>query len=91
MSDVTCPCCKHEQEINHDDGYGYEDGETHEQECTNCTCIFNFTTSISFNYNVYCGDGEHMIIPSKLSSEVEKCENCDLFRLVEDENKGGDV
>lgn len=26
MSDVKCPYCGNEQEINHDDGYGCEDG-----------------------------------------------------------------
>ncbi len=46
--DVKCPYCKAEQEINHDDGYGYEEDETHEQECSKCEMTFVFTTSISF-------------------------------------------
>jgi len=33
MSDVTCPYCRDEQEINHDDGYGYEEDKEHEQDC----------------------------------------------------------
>ena len=32
------------QDINHDDGYGYEEDVTHEQECSNCekTFVFRF-------------------------------------------------
>jgi hypothetical protein len=33
MSDVKCPYCGTEQEINHDDGYGYDEGKYYEQEC----------------------------------------------------------
>jgi hypothetical protein len=51
MSDVECPYCGKDQEINHDDGYGYEEDETHEQECRDCEKAFAFTTSISFHYD----------------------------------------
>ena len=50
MSDVECPYCKSAQEINHDDGYGYEEDETHEQQCGDCGEYFAFTTSILFLY-----------------------------------------
>lgn len=53
MSDVKCPYCEHEQEINHDDGYGYEDGEDYEQECVSCEKTFDFTTCVSFDYYVH--------------------------------------
>ena len=59
MSDVQCPECDKSNEINHDDGHGYEEGELHEQDCTHCGTAFKFETSVSFNYEVFCGDGKH--------------------------------
>ncbi len=63
MHDVNCPYCDAEIEINHDDGYGYEENEAHEQECGKCVKVFIYETSISFHYDVYkadCkNDGEH--------------------------------
>ncbi len=50
--DVECPYCGKEQEINHDDGYGYEEDGVFQQECPYCDKIFVFTTSISFYYDV---------------------------------------
>ncbi len=52
MNDVECPYCGEGNDINHDDGYGYEENEIHEQECGNCENIFIFTTSICFYYDV---------------------------------------
>ncbi len=48
--DVECPYCGKGQEINHDDGYGYEENDIHEQECPACEQTFIYTTSISFYY-----------------------------------------
>ena len=48
--DVYCPYCDAEQEINHDDGFGYEEGIKHEMQCSECKKNFVFTTSISYNY-----------------------------------------
>lgn len=61
MSDVDCPYCEKPQEICHDDGYGYEEGVDHSQECVDCGKTFCFTTSISFNYEAEkapCLNGE---------------------------------
>ena len=46
--DVKCPYCNKGQDINHDDGFGYEEDAIHEQDCISCSKIFAFTTSISF-------------------------------------------
>ncbi len=62
QSDVKCPYCGADQEINHDDGYGYEEGEEHEQECV-CGEVFIFTTSISYTYAEYCREGDHEMEP----------------------------
>jgi transcriptional regulator NrdR family protein len=51
MSDVKCPYCGEEQEICHDDGYGYEQGEAHEQECYDCEKRFVFYTYATFVYS----------------------------------------
>lgn len=50
MTDVKCPYCGEWQEINHDDGYGYQEDETYHQECSDCEKTFTFTTNISFSY-----------------------------------------
>lgn len=61
--DIECPYCGKGQEINHDDGYGYSEDETFNQECSDCDKTFVFTTSISFSYNAEKAEclngGEH--------------------------------
>jgi uncharacterized Zn-finger protein len=52
MYDVECPYCGKDLEIDHDDGYGYEEGETYQQVCKYCEKTFVYTTSISFDYDV---------------------------------------
>jgi len=56
QDDVSCPYCEAEQEINHDDGYGYEENELYEQQCSECGNYFIFTTSISFFHEAYKAD-----------------------------------
>lgn len=50
MSDISCPYCDYEQDINHDDGFGYEEGVKHQMECCECGKSFVFETSISFYF-----------------------------------------
>jgi len=61
--DLNCPYCDAELEINHDDGFGYEEGVKHEMECHKCNKKFVFETSISFYYEpekADClNDGKH--------------------------------
>lgn len=85
--DVQCPYCNHEQDINHDDGYGYDEARVHQQECRNCDKTFTFTTSISFDYEVEKADclngGEHkyratMTAPRECTEM--KCTMCDCRR-----------
>lgn len=85
--DVNCPYCGAGQEINHDDGFGYEEDRRHEQSCPKCDKNFVFTTSISFSYDAEKADclngGEHVL---KMSSTYPRqyskmhCENCDFNR-----------
>ena len=59
--DVKCPYCGEDQEINHDEGYGYSEDEIHQQTCGDCDQVFSYTTSISFYYEAEkcpCKNGE---------------------------------
>lgn len=56
MPDVNCPYCGAEQDICHDDGYGYEEDHIHQQTCGKCEKTFVFTTLISFYYEVEKAD-----------------------------------
>ena len=94
MSDVKCPYCGAEQDICHDDGYGYEEGKTYEQECVSCEKIFAYTTEVSFYYSVTkapCKNGgEHKLVdlaihPSELGVGRKRCEYCDEIVVVDEE------
>lgn len=50
MSDITCPYCGADEDINHDDGQGYDEGVLHQQECGTCGKTFTFWTYIHFSY-----------------------------------------
>lgn len=82
MSDIQCPYCEAEQEINHDDGYGYTEGELHNQTCRSCNKTFAFTTQISFYYEAQkapcLNDGEHLwkAVRSSHYPNFKRCEHC---------------
>ena len=63
MNDLECPYCEKEFDINHDDGFGYQEGVKHQIECPHCEKTFVFETSISFYYEpekADClNDGKH--------------------------------
>jgi hypothetical protein len=92
--DVRCPYCKAGQEINHDDGYGYDEGVKHTQECYQCGKTFVFETEISFDYEVSkadcLNDGEHDYQPIPTSPKEYtqmKCVNCYDRRDPTDEER----
>ena len=90
MRDVECPYCKKYQEINHDDGYGYEENQVYSQQCSDCDKTFTYTTSISFSYNAEqapcLNEGEHDWTPliSTLKGR-ERCSYCDKERIADKE------
>jgi hypothetical protein len=55
MNKVNCPYCGEAVEINHDDGYGYEEGERHEQEC-HCGKTFMYETTIFIEHEAFRAD-----------------------------------
>jgi len=83
-NDVECPYCGSDQEICHDDGYGVEEGEMYEHECSHCNMTFSFTTSISFYYDAYkapcLNGGKHelkkVIHSPDLWPDWVRCKNC---------------
>ena len=84
MSDLECPYCGAENEICHDDGFGYEEDKRHEMQCHECDKNFVFATSISFNYypsRADCLNGEpHQLAPTKTYPRrytSMACLNCD--------------
>lgn len=68
MKDVRCPYCGTEQDIDHCDGYGYEEDTLHQQECRVCGKTFAYTTYITFDYKVKradcLNDGYHSYEPT---------------------------
>lgn len=93
MSDVECPYCGEEQEINHDDGYGYSEDEVYEQQCPRCERNFVYHTHIHFSYNVgkapCLNGGKHTYKPSMTYPKQYtkmRCSVCDAVRsCTEDE------
>ena len=53
---ATCPYCEKENEINHDDGYGFDEDEIYEQQCDHCDKHFAYYTSISYSYSTRRAD-----------------------------------
>jgi len=90
-NDIDCPYCGEGNEINHDDGYGYEENKTHEQECSHCGKIFVYTTSINFHYEpeqAPCKNGgehdwEQMHgAPEEYFKNRQRCSYCDEERTI---------
>ncbi len=85
MNDVDCPYCNQPLNIDHDDGQGYEENVTHEQQCIWCEKTFVFTTSVSYHYYPEKADclnegGEHdwkptMTVPKYFTKM--RCSMCD--------------
>lgn len=80
MSDVKCPYCGHEQEINHDDGYGYNEDERFYQCCANCKKEFGFETRISYDYQVFC-EGQHDLEQGYIYENLWTCSRCDYYEV----------
>lgn len=92
--DISCPYCGQGQEINHDDGYGYEEGSLHQQQCGNCHKTFTFTTSISFDYQAYKADclngGQHDYHPTRTVPKectTMRCSLCEGERPLTDDER----
>ena len=63
-NDVKCPYCGADNEICHDDGYGYDECELHRQECDDCGKTYVYETSVFVYHKAFAapcidGDAEH--------------------------------
>lgn len=83
MKDVECPYCGADIEINHDDGYGFEEDKIHEQQCSFCKKTFAYLTSISFSYKASKADclngGDHrykLTVTHPPEFAGMRCEGC---------------
>jgi hypothetical protein len=92
VSNVKCPYCGAEQEIDHDYGYGYEEDQKHEQECFSCEKRFVYTTAISFSYETRqaeCLNGADHKYSNTNTYPVRytkmRCEDCGHERKCTDE------
>jgi hypothetical protein len=84
---MECPYCEAGQEVNHDDGAGYDENYRHEHECSECGKTFVFTTSISYNYSPEKADclngGDHVVVISATyprEYSMMCCRDCDYKR-----------
>jgi hypothetical protein len=68
MADLECPYCEKELYVNHDDGFGYDEGVKHEMECDHCGKRFVFETVISFDYYPDC---PHYISNNLVDNDAE--------------------
>jgi uncharacterized protein (DUF983 family) len=51
MYDINCPYCDAEQDINHDEGQGYDQDILHQQQCSECHKTYTFYTYTHFSYD----------------------------------------
>ena len=92
--DENCPYCNASIEINHDDGYGYSEGEIYEQECPECGKTFCYTSYISYNHELFgapCKNGEpHKLTeiqgyPKEFFEYKRRCEYCGDEIIIDEE------
>jgi hypothetical protein len=84
MKDIECPYCGHDQDIDHDDGQGYEEDKIHEQECEVCFKSFAFNTTMSYSYDAWEAEclngGQHNMAPvihgPRLWPDWVRCTKC---------------
>ena len=88
---VECPYCFKEQEVCHDDGFGYEENTLWEEECNSCGKMFVFETYISFDHTGYkapCLNGVPHIwekrhgAPAWYFVNKRQCKDCDAQKDI---------
>jgi hypothetical protein len=82
MKDIECPYCGHEQDVCHDDGFGFEEDVAHEVECHECEKSYVFHTSIMYDYSASkadClnGSPHDLEVHDGRLYKREQCRDCD--------------
>ena len=93
MSDINCPYCDAENDIDLSDG-GYEQDTLHETSCGDCDKNFTFNTSIIYHHESFkapCLNGEpHSFKPTHTSPKFftkMECEHCEQRRELTPEER----
>lgn len=94
MNNIECPYCHSKQDVDHDDGYGYDQDELHQQECISCEKGFAYRTIITFRYDAEkadcLNDGKHQWKPTvtfpKEFTQMQ-CQTCEDIRGMTEEEK----
>jgi hypothetical protein len=92
MKDLNCPYCGEGLDVNHDDGFGYDEDAKNEMGCDKCGAYFVFRVIITYDYipeKADClNDGNHDFKPTvtypKECTRME-CTMCDKTRELTDE------
>ena len=87
-NNAECPYCGNEVEIDHDDGYGYEEDKLFEQDCPHCGKTFGYRTTLHYYYDakkVPCFNGEphkwkEIVHDSTFYEWRKVCEYCGDYR-----------
>lgn len=94
MKDIECPYCGEWQDVDHEDGTGYEEDQTYQQTCCKCEKVFVYTTGILYVYTPEKADclngGDHNFEPTHtFPKEYTKmrCTMCDEERDLTIEEK----
>lgn len=94
IEDVECPYCEKWNEIDHDDGYGYQEDEVFQQECRHCEKTFGYNTATIYHYTAIkmpCANGgKHELVdvvryPKEFGVGKKRCVNCDEEIMVDKE------
>ena len=87
MNDTNCPYCDAEIDIDHDDGYGFQEDEVYQQECQDCNQVFTYQTSVIYHYSTEkascLNGGEHDYKPTITHPSIfteMRCSMCDDTR-----------
>lgn len=97
-ADIECPYCGADQNISHDDGYGCEEDEIHQQECSECEKYFAYSTTIIFSYTAWqaacMNEGDHDFRKTNTYPEEFaelKCKLCGEHKPIEAETSQPDT
>ena len=82
---MDCPYCDSVQVVDHTDGYGYSEDETHQQTCDDCGKTFIYRTAITYDHYPEQADclnegGEHDWKPTQSFPKFftkMRCSICD--------------
>lgn len=84
MSDLECPYCGYEQDLDYEGGYGTAEDKLYEHQCESCEKNFVFTTGIILTHTSLTADclngGQHKMKPvvhaPKIFPDWVRCEDC---------------